>query len=142
MILIEGPLEGSIVRASGCAQFILVEIGVVEIIIMEILLLSPDAPCSIGQSTKQKSTTNAPDHTSNGLLSRVAETSRASSFAVSASQRSWIHTCGDWNYAAAGACDLIRASTADGSICRDDLLGGTGGDQSQRWCGRLRGNGR
>lgn len=53
MILIKGRPERCRVRASGCAEFVLVEIGVIQILIVEILLLSPDAPSSVGQSSEQ-----------------------------------------------------------------------------------------
>ena len=53
MILVQSRPERGVVGASGCTKFVLVGVGIVEVIIMKVLLLAPDTPSSVCQSRKQ-----------------------------------------------------------------------------------------
>ncbi len=120
MILIQIPLKGRAVRSSRCAEFVLVEVGIIEIIVVQILLLAPDTPGSIGQSRKKQSTTDTTNHTTDCFLGRFTE-SRTSTTATAVCQRSGVDTRGDGNSATACARDMDSASSFDTCNGCDDF---------------------
>jgi len=120
VILIQSPLKGRAVRSSRCAEFVLVEVGIIEIIVVQILLLAPDTPGSIGQSGKKQSTTDTTNDTTDCFLGCVTE-SRTSTAATAVCQRRGIDTCGDGNGAAACAGDMNSTSSFDTCNGCDDF---------------------
>lgn len=53
VVLIQGRSERGGIGSGGSAGFVLIEVGVVEIIVVKVLLLAPDAPGSVSQSGKK-----------------------------------------------------------------------------------------
>jgi len=119
MILIQGGAERSRVGRSP-AELILVDVGVVQIIVVESLLLAPNSPSSVGQTRKQQSTSNATDHAANGGFSGATE-SRASTFISSVSQRSRIDTGCDGDKTAACAGEVHGAARVNTGNCGYDF---------------------
>lgn len=52
MILIQCRSERSRV-GGGATKFVLVVVGVIEIVVVEVLLLAPDSPDRVGQTSEQ-----------------------------------------------------------------------------------------
>ena len=68
MILIQCRSERSRLGSSP-TKLVVVGVGVVQIIVVKVLLLAPNSPGSISETSEQKSTTNATDYTSDYSLS-------------------------------------------------------------------------
>jgi hypothetical protein len=72
MVLIErGPERSGVGRSS--TEFVLVVVGVVQIIIMDVLFLSPNSPGSVCQASKQKRASHTTNDASNGSLGCTAK---------------------------------------------------------------------
>jgi predicted metalloprotease len=81
MILVESRSERSGIGRRA-AEFILVVVGIVEVIVVKILLLAPDSPGSVGQTGKQESTSDSANHTSDCSFGRAAESGAAAFVSV------------------------------------------------------------
>lgn len=130
MILIQSGAERSVVRSCCCAELVLIEIRVVEIVVVEVLLLSPDAPGSVSQASEKQSATNTTDHTTNCLFGCVTESRTATAAATTVGQRSRIDASGERNDTATGTRNVDGATGADACNCGSHRFGGTGCDES------------
>ena len=129
--MIQSGTERSVIRSRICAELILVDIWVVEIIVVRILLLAPDTPSSVSQASEKQSTTNTTDHTTNSRFGCVTE-SRAATAAATACQGSRVDAGGLCYNTAAGASDMNSASSANACNCSSNGFGGTGCDECFR----------
>jgi len=108
MILIQCGTERSRI-GRGSTKFVLIGVGVVQIVVVKILLLAPDAPNGVGQPSKQQSASDTAHNTSNGGF-RTATHSRAATLVSSIGQRSWVDAGSNRDDAAACAGEMHSAT--------------------------------
>jgi len=69
MVLVECALEWRLVVVGGCAEFLWLNIWIVQIIVVKVLLLAPNPPCRVPKRTEQQCATNTAYYPSNDGLS-------------------------------------------------------------------------
>lgn len=85
MILVQGRAERRGIGSRGRTGLVLVEVGVVQVIVMKVLLLAPDSPGGISQSSKEQGAANTTNYATDRLLGCLAEAG-AALFAVAVGQ--------------------------------------------------------